>query len=84
MYSHYGDACDQVGHTRAWEVLLWNTARGDGGGMLVEGGHVPTMYAAGVMRVPWFGSMLTRWAGPNAWVRKLSYRKPEWVLVGYT
>jgi hypothetical protein len=71
-------------HTRRWEMHIQDSYRPDTGGMIVEGGHVPDIYAAGVMRVPWFGSMLTRWTGPNAWIRKLGYRNREWVLVGYT
>jgi hypothetical protein len=72
------------GHIRLWEVHVWNNSRAEGGGKLIEAGHVPNMYAAGVMRIPWFGSLLTRWAGPNAWIRKLAYRNREWVLVGHS
>jgi hypothetical protein len=71
-------------HTRRWEMHLTDSYRPEGGGILVEGGHVPDQYAAGVMRIPWFGSLLTRWAGPNAWIRRLGFRNQEWVLVGYT
>jgi acyl dehydratase len=71
-------------HTRRWELHVNNSYRPETGGMIVEGGHVPDLYAAGVMRIPWFGSMLIRWAGPNAWIHKLNYRNREWVLVGYT
>jgi acyl dehydratase len=45
--------------------------------------HVPDAYAPGVMRIQWFGAMLTRWAGPNAFVTKISQRNEEWVLVGF-
>lgn len=45
--------------------------------------HVPDAYAPGVMRILWFGAMLTRWAGPNAFVTKIAQRNEEWVLVGF-
>src|ERR1700689_1042355 len=45
--------------------------------------HVPDAYAPGVMRTKWFGAMLTRWAGPNAFVTKIAQRNEEWVLVGF-
>lgn len=45
--------------------------------------HVPDAYAPGVLRIQWFGAMLTRWAGPNAWVTKIAQRNEEWVLVGF-
>jgi len=45
--------------------------------------HVPDAYAPGVMRIQWFGAMLTRWAGPNAFVTKIAQRNEEWVLVGF-
>ena len=71
-------------HTRRWESIATWLFRGDDGGNIVAGGHVPSMYAAGMMRIPWFGTMLTRWAGPNCWVRRLSHRSREWALVGRT
>ena len=47
-------------------------------------GHpIPSQFAPGVMRTPWFGTMLTQWAGPNVWVSKISYESREWNLVGY-
>jgi acyl dehydratase len=45
--------------------------------------HVPDAYAPGVLRIQWFGAMLTRWAGPNSFVTKIAQRNEEWVLVGY-
>jgi len=45
--------------------------------------HVPDAYAPGVLRIQWFGAMLTRWAGPNAFVTKIAQRNEEWVLVGF-
>jgi acyl dehydratase len=46
-------------------------------------GHVLDAYAPGVMRIQWFGAMLTRWAGPNGFVTKIAQRNEEWVLVGF-
>ncbi len=45
--------------------------------------HVPDAFAPGVLRIPWFGAMLTGWAGPNAFVTKISQRNEDWVLVGF-
>jgi acyl dehydratase len=45
--------------------------------------HVPDAYAPGVLRIQWFGAMLSRWAGPNAFVTKIAQRNEEWVLVGF-
>lgn len=70
-----------TGQTRRWEMYITNMCRPDSGGH--AGDIVPDFYAAGVMRVPWFGRMLTMWTGPNAWIRRLSYQNREWVLVGY-
>ncbi len=57
--------------------------REEGGGGLIWAVWSPTCTRPGVMRIPWFSSMLTRWAGPNAWIRKLGFRNREWVLVCY-
>ena len=38
---------------------------------------------APIQRVPWFASFVTRWTGPNAWIRKVTNRNREWVLVGF-
>ena len=48
-----------------------------------QGGVIPDTFAPGIMRTAWFGTMLTRWGGPNSWVRKLSYQNREWILAGY-
>ncbi len=45
--------------------------------------HVPDAYAPGVLRIQWFGAMLTRWAGPRAFVTRITQRNEEWVLVGF-
>ena len=44
---------------------------------------IPARFAPGVMRTCWFGTLLTRWTGPNAWVTRLSHQNREWCLVGY-
>jgi acyl dehydratase len=69
--------------TRRWELRVGDMCRPESGGSITAGGHVPDFYAAGVLRIPWFGSLLSRWAGPNAWIRRLTYTNREWVLVGY-
>lgn len=45
--------------------------------------HIPDAFAPGVLRIQWFGAMLTRWAGPNAFVTKIAQRNEDWVLVGF-
>jgi hypothetical protein len=45
--------------------------------------HVPDAYAPGVLRIQWLGAMLSRWAGPNSFVTRISQRNEEWVLVGF-
>ena len=44
---------------------------------------IPARFAGGVMLTPWFGTLLTKWAGPNVWVSKINYQNREWALVGY-
>ncbi len=47
-------------------------------------GPMSISYAAlGVYRTDWFGHFVTMWAGPNAWLSKLSYQNREWNLPGY-
>lgn len=46
-------------------------------------GHIPDAFAPGPMRTPWFGSLLSRWAGPNAFVTKIAQRNEYFVLVGF-
>jgi hypothetical protein len=50
----------------------------------VQAGTIPDAYAPGPLRIPWFGAMLSRWAGPNAWIVSLSQQNREWLLVGFT
>lgn len=70
-------------HNRRWEMYIMDYWRPEFklGNVVFE--NVPDFYAAGSIQTAWFGSMLTRWAGPNAWIRKLSYQTREWMLVGY-
>ena len=49
----------------------------------VQAGTIPDAFAPGPIRIPWFGTMLSRWAGPNAWITKLSQQNREWLLVGF-
>jgi acyl dehydratase len=54
----------------------WAEARGADNPM-------PPGVAGGPMRTPWFGTLLSRWGGPNSWVTKLTYQNREWNIVGY-
>lgn len=49
----------------------------------VQAGTIPDAFAPGPMRIPWFGALLSRWAGPNAWIVSLSQQNREWLLVGF-
>jgi hypothetical protein len=69
--------------TRRYELQLADMCRAEAGTTPTAGGHVPDRYANGMLRVPWFTSLVTRWTGPNAWIRKVSNRNREWVLVGF-
>ena len=90
---YYEDAHEDM-EIPTWEIgplsttiLGRYTAATSGGGGGVggarQGGVIPDAFAPGVMRTPWFGSLLTRWAGPNGWIRKLTYQNREWLLVGF-
>jgi acyl dehydratase len=50
----------------------------------IQAGTIPDAFAPGPMRIPWFGALLSRWAGPNAWIVSLSQQNREWLLVGFT
>jgi len=54
----------------------WAKTRGDTN-------PIPTQVAGGVMRTSWFGTLISKWAGPNAWITRLAYQNREWNLVGY-
>jgi acyl dehydratase len=49
-----------------------------------QSGAIPDAFASGPMRTMWFGTMLTRWAGPDAWVTRIAQQNREFVLVGYS
>lgn len=46
-------------------------------------GHIPDAFAPGVLRIQWFGSLMSRWAGPDAFVTHIAQRNEDWVLVGF-
>ena len=76
-------------HGRNWSAATGNIGGNWGGGVPVDVSSAPdgpmvTAYtAAGVMRAGWFGHYVTMWAGPNAWLTRLSHQNREWVLPGY-
>ena len=72
-------------HTQAFESHVADIHRPTGGegNPMISSGIVPGLYAVGVLRVAWFGSMLNRWIGPNGFIRNLGHLNREWVLVGY-
>lgn len=81
--------CEEVpplefGPLMAFEIGRFNAATlGTGFDRIGRTEHVPDTFVPGVLRIPWFGALLTRWAGPNAFVTKISQRNEEWVLVGF-
>jgi acyl dehydratase len=46
-------------------------------------GAIPDSFASGPMRTMWFGTMLTRWGGPDSFVTRIDQQNREWVLVGF-
>ncbi len=46
-------------------------------------GALPDAYVFGHLRVPWFGTLLTAWAGPEAWIEHLAQRDKSWLLIGF-
>ena len=74
----------ELGPLMAFHIGRFNAVTiGTGFDRIGRTGHVPDAFAPGVLRIPWFGAMLSRWAGPNAFVTKISQRNEEWVLVGF-
>ncbi len=72
------------GPLMAFDIGRFNAVTiGTGYDRIGRTGHIPDAFAPGVLRVQWFGAMLTRWGGPNSWVTRISQRNEEWVLVGY-
>ena len=74
----------ELGPLMAFDIGRFNAATiGTGFDRIGRTGHVPDAFAPGVLRIQWFGAMLTRWAGPNAFVTRISQRNEDWVLVGF-
>jgi acyl dehydratase len=81
-----GDAITplEIGPIMAFDIGRFNAATiGTGYDRIGRTGHIPDGFAPGVLRIQWFGAMLSRWAGPDAWITAISQRNEEWVLVGY-
>jgi len=73
-----------LGPLMADDMAKFNAATNGGGyDRIGRMGHIPDAFAPGVLRIGWFGTMLTRWAGPDAWVEDITQRNEEWVLVGF-
>ncbi|HWK68082.1 MAG TPA: MaoC family dehydratase N-terminal domain-containing protein [Rhizobiaceae bacterium] len=74
----------EFGPLMAFDIGRFNaTTIGTGYDRIGRTGHIPDAFAPGVLRIQWFGAMLTRWGGPNSWVTRISQRNEEWVLVGF-
>ena len=74
----------ELGPLMAFDIGRFNAATlGTGFDRIGRTEHVPDTFAPGVLRIQWFGAMLTRWAGPNAFVTRISQRNEDWVLVGF-
>jgi hypothetical protein len=68
----------------AFDIGRFNAVTiGTGFDRIGRDGHVPDAFAPGVLRIQWFGAMLTRWAGPNAFITGIAQRNEEWVLIGF-
>jgi acyl dehydratase len=74
----------EFGPLMVFDIGRFNAATiGTGNDRIGRIGHVPDAFAPGVLRIQWFGTMLSRWAGPDAWTTKIQQRNEEWVLVGF-
>lgn len=74
----------ELGPLMAFDIGRFNAVTlGTGFDRIGRTQHVPDAFAPGVLRIQWFGAMLTRWAGPNAFVTRISQRNEDWVLVGF-
>jgi acyl dehydratase len=74
----------ELGPVMAFDIGRFNAVTiGTGFDRIGRTDHVPDAFAPGVLRIQWFGAMLTRWAGPNAFVTKIAQRNEDWVLVGF-
>lgn len=66
------------------DIALFNGATaGSGYDRIGRSGHIPDAFAPGVLRIQWFGSLVLRWAGPDAFVTHVNQRNEDWVLVGF-
>lgn len=73
-----------LGPIMASDMAAFNAATNGGGyDRIGRHLHIPDAFAPGEMRILWFGSLLTRWGGPNSWVTRIRQRNEEWVLVGF-
>ncbi len=72
MLQHLGRFCAATHGTGADEV-----------GGPSENGAIPDAYVFGHMRIPWFGTLLTRWGGPATWITSLSQMNRSWLLIGF-
>ncbi len=74
----------EFGPLMVFHIGRFNAATiGTGTDRIGQIGHIPDAFAPGVLRIQWFGTMLSRWAGPDAWVTKIQQRNEEWLLVGF-
>jgi acyl dehydratase len=74
----------ELGPLMAFDIGCFNAVTiGTGFDRIGRSEHVPDAFAPGVLRILWFGAMLSRWAGPNAFVTKIAQRNEDWVLVGF-
>ncbi|MEO4001867.1 MaoC family dehydratase N-terminal domain-containing protein [Mesorhizobium sp. CAU 1732] len=81
-----GDELDtwEYGPIMAFDIGRFNaTTIGTGYDRIGRTGHIPDGFAPGVLRIQWFGALLSRWGGPGSWVTRISQRNEEWVLVGF-
>lgn len=74
----------EFGPIMAFDIGRFNAVTiGTGYDRIGRTGHVPDGFAPGVLRIQWFGAMLSKWGGPNSWVTRISQRNVDWVLIGY-
>lgn len=70
-------------HLGRYNAATMGTGVDEVGGRSPDG-SMPDAYVFGHMRIPWFGTLLTRWGGPGAWVCRISQRDTDWLLIGFT
>lgn len=80
---------DEIGPWEHGPVMAFDMGRfnamtiGTGYDRIGRNGHIPDAFSPGVMRIQWFGALLSQWGGPGSFVTSISQRNEEWVLVGY-